>query len=181
MGKYLSNIPLNEGLEKYLNLLNINGMRETEYIDVEESLNRMSSEAIYAKLSAPFYNCSAMDGIAVKAESTSMANEQNMITLEESKDYVVVDTGDPIPKEFDAVIMVEDLLERSENTVKIIKPAIPWQHIRCLGEDVVEKEMVIPSFHTIRPQDIGAMISAKVDKIQVFKEFKVGIDRKSVV
>lgn len=175
MGKYLSNIPLNEGLEKYLNLLNINGMRETEYIDVEESLNRMSSEAIYANLSAPFYNCSAMDGIAVKAESTFMANEQNMITLEESKDYVVVDTGDPIPKEFDAVIMVEDLLERNENTVKIIKPAIPWQHIRCLGEDVVEKEMVIPSFHTIRPQDIGAMISAKVDKIQVFKEFKVGI------
>ena len=131
MGKYLSNIPLNEGLEKYLNLLNINGMRETEYIDVEESLNRMSSEAIYANLSAPFYNCSAMDGIAVKAESTFMANEQNMITLEESKDYVVVDTGDPIPKEFDAVIMVEDLLERSENTVKIIKPAIPWQQIRC--------------------------------------------------
>ncbi len=135
----------------------------------------MSSEAIYANLSAPFYNCSAMDGIAVKAESTFLANEQNMITLEESKDYIVVDTGDPIPKEFNAVIMVEDLLEKEDNSVKIIKPAIPWQHIRCLGEDVVEKEMIIPSFHTIRPQDIGSMISGKIDKIQVFKEFKVGI------
>ena len=71
--------------------------------------------------------------------------------------------------------MVEDLLEKEDNSVKIIKPAIPWQHIRCLGEDVVEKEMIIPSFHTIRPQDIGSMISGKIDKIQVFKEFKVGI------
>ena len=175
MGKYLSNIPLQEGIEKYCKFLDINKVRDTEYIDVEKSLNRMSSEAIYANLSAPFYNCSAMDGIAVKAESTFLANEQNMITLEESKDYIVVDTGDPIPKEFDAVIMVEDLLEKEDNSVKIIKPAIPWQHIRCLGEDVVEKEMIIPSFHTIRPQDIGSMISGKIDKIQVFKEFKVGI------
>lgn len=175
MGKYLSNIPLQEGIEKYCKFLDINKVRDTEYIDVEKSLNRMSSEAIYSNLSAPFYNCSAMDGIAVKAESTFLANEQNMITLEESKDYIVVDTGDPIPKEFDAVIMVEDLLEKEDNSVKIIKPAIPWQHIRCLGEDVVEKEMIIPSFHTIRPQDIGSMISGKIDKIQVFKEFKVGI------
>lgn len=175
MGKYLSNISLEEGLKKYLHSLNINKFRETEYVDVEDSLNRMSSEAIYANLSAPFYNCSAMDGIAVKAESTFLANEQNMVTLTENEDYIVVDTGDPIPKQFDAVIMVEDLLERENNSVKIIKPAIPWQHIRCLGEDVVEKEMIIPSFHTIRPQDIGSMISGKIDKIQVFKEFKVGI------
>ncbi|MGL5694864.1 MAG: molybdopterin biosynthesis protein, partial [Peptostreptococcaceae bacterium] len=46
---------------------------------------------------------------------------------------------------------------------------------RALGEDVVEKEMIIPSFHSIRPQDVGAMISGKIDKIKVFKEFKVGI------
>ena len=84
MGKYLSNIPLQEGIEKYCKFLDINKVRDTEYIDVEKSLNRMSSEAIYANLSAPFYNCSAMDGIAVKAESTFLANEQNMIMLEES-------------------------------------------------------------------------------------------------
>ncbi|MGL5329619.1 MAG: molybdopterin biosynthesis protein, partial [Peptostreptococcaceae bacterium] len=148
---------------------------EEEYIDVDDSLGRMSSEAIYANLSAPFYNCSAMDGIALKAESTFTANEQNIIKLEEEKDYIVVDTGDPIPKEFNAVIMVEDLLENEDGYVKIYKPAIPWQHVRALGEDVVEKEMIIPSFHSIRPQDIGAMISGKIDKIKVFKEFKVGI------
>ncbi|WP_330408614.1 molybdopterin biosynthesis protein [Romboutsia weinsteinii] len=175
MNKYLSNVPLEEGLEKYLSVLKNSRVRDTEYIDIEESLNRMSSDAVYAKLSSPFYNCSAMDGVAVKSKSTFFANEQNIITLIEGKDYVEVDTGDPIPKQFDAVIMIEDILEKDNNKVKIYKPAIPWQHIRCLGEDIVEKEMLIPSFHNIKPQDVGAMISARIDKIQVFKEFKVGI------
>ena len=175
MGKYLSNIPLQEGLEKYLNALKDKINKEVEYVDVEESLNRMSAEAVFAQLSAPFYNCSAMDGIAVKAEKTFYANDQNILTLKLDEDYVVVDTGDPIPRQFDAVIMVEDLLERNEESVKIYKPAIPWQHIRCLGEDIVEKEMLIPSYHIIRPQDIGSMISAKIDKVKVFKEYKVGI------
>lgn len=175
MGKYLSNIPLEEGLRQYLESLEGKYKLEEEYVDIDFALGRMSSEAIYANLSSPFYNCSAMDGIAVKAENTFMAHEQNIITLKENEEYVVVDTGDPIPKEFNAVIMVEDLLEKEDGHVKIYKPAMPWQHIRCLGEDVVEKEMIIPSFHTIRPQDIGAMISGKIDKVKVFKEFKIGI------
>ncbi|MGL5346627.1 MAG: molybdopterin biosynthesis protein [Peptostreptococcaceae bacterium] len=175
MGKYLSNIPLKEGLDGYLEILNEHKILKEEYIDVDESLNRISSEAVYANLSSPFYNCSAMDGIAVKSEKTFMANEQNIIELIENEDYIEVDTGDPIPKQFDAVIMVEDLLLKENGVVKIYKPAIPWQHIRCLGEDVVEKEMIIPSYHTVRPQDVGAMISGKINEIKVFKEFKVGI------
>lgn len=175
MGKYLSNIPLKEGLDNYLEILNKFKIAKEEYIDVDECLDRVSSEAVYANLSAPFYNCSAMDGIAVKSEKTFMANEQNIIELIENEDYIEVDTGDPIPKKFDAVIMIEDLLLKENGIVKIYKPAVPWQHIRCLGEDVVEKEMIIPSYHKIRPQDIGAMISGKIDKIKVFKQFKVGI------
>lgn len=174
MGKYLTNIPLNEGLKMYLDSLNEFKLEE-EYIDVEDSLGEMTSCCVYANLSNPFYNCSAMDGIAVNSEKTFMANEQNVITLKEDEDYIEVDTGDPIPKGFDAVIMIEDVLEKENGIVKIYKPAIPWQHIRCLGEDIVEKEMVLPSFHTIRPQDMASMISAKIDKVKVFRKLKVGI------
>jgi putative molybdopterin biosynthesis protein len=110
MGKYLTNIPLNEGLKMYLDSLNEFKLEE-EYIDVEDSLGEMTSCCVYANLSNPFYNCSAMDGIAVNSEKTFMANEQNVITLKEDEDYIEVDTGDPIPKGFDAVIMIEDVLE----------------------------------------------------------------------
>ena len=36
MGKYLSNITLQEGLEKYLNALKYKINKEFEYVDVEE-------------------------------------------------------------------------------------------------------------------------------------------------
>lgn len=175
MKRYLSNISLEEGLKKYTNEILSLKKIDTKFIDVDKCLNKVTSDAVFAKLSSPFYNCSAMDGVAVKSKLTFMANEQNIITLKEDKDYIEVDTGDPIPKEFDAVIMVEDLLEKKDGQIKIYKPATPWQHIRCLGEDIVETEMIVPSFHKIRPQDIASMISAKVDKVKVFKDFKVGI------
>ncbi|CEH34963.1 molybdopterin biosynthesis protein [Romboutsia lituseburensis] len=175
MGKYLMNIPLEDGLDQYLNEIKDLKKLEGEFIDVNDCLNKVTCEPVYSNLSSPFYNCSAMDGIAVKAKSTFMANEQNIITLKENIDYIEVDTGDPIPKDFDAVIMIEDVLSKENKTAKIYKPAIPWQHIRCIGEDIVEQEMIIPSFHKIRPQDIGAMISARVQNVKVFKGFKVGI------
>ncbi|MGL4912388.1 MAG: molybdopterin biosynthesis protein [Romboutsia sp.] len=175
MGRYLTNIPLEEGLNRYLQEIKYLNPLKSEYIDIDKCLNKVTSSAVYANLSSPFYNCSAMDGVAVKSSSTFMANEQNIVSLKDQEDYIEVDTGDPIPKEFDAVIMVEDLLEKENGIIKIYKPAIPWQHIRCLGEDIVESEMIVPSFHKIRPQDIGAMISAKVEKVKVFKDFKVGI------
>ncbi len=174
MIKYLTNIPLKEGLKTYLNKFTKIELKK-ESIDVEKSLGRKTSEAIYANLSNPFYNCSAMDGIAVVSNRTFMANEQNIVELKEYKDYIEVDTGDPIPKGYDAVIMIEDLLEKENGIAKIIKPAIPWQHIRCLGEDIVEKEMILPSYHTIRPQDVASMISGKVNNVHVFRKFKVGI------
>ena len=98
MGKYLTNIPLDEGLKQYLQVIENLKHLGTEYVEIEKCLNRMSCDAVYANLSSPFYNCSAMDGVAIKAESTFMANEQNIITLKENEDYVEVDTGDPIPK-----------------------------------------------------------------------------------
>ncbi|MCR8744798.1 molybdopterin biosynthesis protein [Romboutsia lituseburensis] len=175
MGKYLMNIPLEDGLNKYLNEIKDLKNLEGEFIDIDNCLNKVTCEPVYSKLSSPFYNCSAMDGIAVKAKSTFMANEQNIITLKENIGYIEVDTGDPIPKDFDAVIMIEDVLSKENKIAKIYKPAIPWQHIRCIGEDIVEQQMIIPSFHKIRPQDIGAMISARVQNVKVFKDFKVGI------
>ncbi len=62
-----------------------------------------------------------MDGIAVNSEKTLGANEKNHIALEEEKDYIVVDTGDPIPREYDSVIMVEDLIKVDDKRVEIYK------------------------------------------------------------
>lgn len=171
---YLSNYELKDALDEYFSKINHVFLKK-ELINTEESLGRVTAEAIYSKISSPFYNCSAMDGIALHSSKSIGASENNFITLEETKDYIVVDTGDPIPNEYECVIMVEDLIKVGDNKVQIYKSAAPWQNIRPLGEDIVENQLIIPSGSVIRPVDIGAMLAGSVNNIEVYKKPVVGI------
>lgn len=171
---YLSNYELKEAIDKYFSKIN-HVFLNKELINTEDSLGRVTAEAVYSKISSPFYNCSAMDGIALHSSKTIGASENNFITLEETKDYIVVDTGDPIPKEYDCVIMVEDIIKVDENKIQIYRSAAPWQHIRPLGEDIVENQLILPSGSAIRPVDIGAMLAGGVNSVEVYKKPKVGI------
>ncbi|MGH4120161.1 molybdopterin biosynthesis protein [Clostridium sp.] len=171
---FLSNMDLNDAVKLYFNkLLGIKG--EMEHVATWEAAGRVSYSAIYAKISSPFYNSSAMDGIATLSTKTYGASDRSHIELQEGIDYIVVDTGDPIPKEYDSVIMVEDLINVAKGKVAIYKSAAPFQHIRTIGEDIVETQLIIPSKHLIRPVDIGSIIAGGVNEIQVYKKPVVGI------
>lgn len=171
---FLTNIELDEAVKLYISKLG-NLKSQKEIINTIDSRERVVSSPVYSKMSSPFYNSSAMDGIATLSGKTFMASDRNQIELIEGKDYLVVDTGDPIPKEYDCVIMVEDLIKVSEDKVLIYKSAAPWQNIRPLGEDIVEGQLIIPSNHTVRPVDIGAMLAGGVNEIEVYKKPVIGI------
>ncbi len=146
-----------------------------ERIGVLESLGRVSSDSVFARVSSPNFNAAAMDGIAVKAKSTFGASEANPMRLVKDRDFIYVDTGDPITDPYDAVIMIEDVVEIGSDTVEIIKSAAPWQDIRPIGEDIVANEMIIPANHEIRPVDIAAMLSGGITELEVVRQPKVGI------
>lgn len=148
---------------------------DSEYIAAEYSCGRVTAEAVYAKKCDPVYNASAMDGIAVLAENTAEATEQNPLTLKRGGDFVYVNTGNPVPSRFDSVIMIEDVLVIDDDTIKILSPSRPYQHVRVVGESVVATEMVLPSFRKIRPIDIGAILASGNDKVKVVRQPKVGI------
>lgn len=171
---YLSNLELNEAVELYFNKIKPLKI-EIEKILTREASGRVTAAPVYSLMSSPFYNSSAMDGIAVQSSKTIGASDRNHIELTEGLDYIVVDTGDPIPREYDCVIMVEDLIPAGDKKVKIYKSAVPWQNIRPIGEDIVQNQLILPSNQVIRPVDIGAMIAGGVNNIQVYKRPKVGI------
>lgn len=171
---YLSNYELEEAINIFFSKISPLNMR-SETILTWEGSSRVTSEPIFAKISSPHYNSSAMDGIATLSTKTHGASDRNHIELTEGVDYVVVDTGDPIPREFDCVIMVEDLIRVDEKRVKIYKSAISWQNIRPIGEDIVETQLIVPSNHRIRPVDIGSVIAGGVNKIKVYKKPIVGV------
>lgn len=177
MGKkrnlYLKTIPVEEAREKYMDAVRELIAPKYEVIDVRNSLDRITGKAIYARYSSPLFNASAMDGVAVRAKDTDNASETDPVILKEDS-YVVVDTGDPIHPPYDAVIMAEDIVE-TEDGVRIIASAHPWQHIRPIGEDIVAGEMILPGNHKIRAIDVGVLLSAGILEIEVVKKPEVAI------
>lgn len=172
---YIENMPLEEARELWMKHLNSLGFfsSATETIEVLASLNRISSQAIHARRSSPHYPAAAMDGIAVRAADTFSASERTPASLSPDQ-YLEVDTGDYVPVDYDAVIMIEDV-NFDGNGVQIIKPAVPWQHIRSVGEDLVDQDLLMPSYTKIGPFELASLVTAAVTSIEVIKQPVVSI------
>ncbi len=134
-----------------------------EMVSLVSSVGRITAEPVFARYSVPEVHLAAMDGIAVISRQTRGASEQHPVTI---KQAVRVNTGNVVPPEYDAVIMIEDV--QIDHGEFIIRKAAPsWQHIRPAGEDIGESEMALPSGHRIRPHDTGALAAYGITEVPV--------------
>ncbi len=173
--EFLTNVPLEQALNEYKKLLSQNGFGcAQEKIPVTESCGRITSHAVYAHICAPHYHASAMDGIALRAKDTFGATETTPVRLTKEQ-FVVVDTGDLMPEDCDAVVMIEDVVWEDDGSVRLYDAAAPWQHIRQIGEDICAGEMILASYQKITPSAIGAMIAGGVLEVDVCTQPVVGI------
>ena len=175
---FLSDIPVDEAIGKFheaLDACGALGRTASEEVTLEEALGRVTARAVWAEVSSPHYDSAAMDGVAVRSRETTGATETSPLRLAVERQAVWVDTGDPMPAGFDAVIMVEVVHEVGESTIEILAPAPPYQHVRPLGEDIVATELVLPEGHRVRPIDLGACAAAGVTSVAVRKKPTVAI------
>jgi len=128
---FLETTPLDEAVKKWLEKVNPRPL-EGETVPVAESLGRVTAEAVTAKLSSPFFHSSAMDGYAVRAIDTFGASETTPKKLRIDEQAFYVDTGDPMPEGFNAVIMIEDV-NITNGSIEIITPVTPWQNVRTVA------------------------------------------------
>ncbi len=149
----------------------------SERIATSEAEGRVTAEPVFARLSSPGFHSAAMDGIAVRAEDTFSAHETNPLTLDlHSGEAVMINTGQPLPSDKNAVIMIENVsIDQEKGTATIMAPAFPWQHVRKIGEDIVATELLLPSHHLLLPADIGSLLAAGVAEIAVRKQPKITI------
>lgn len=183
---YLENTPLSEALSRWLTRLDSEGITKPfsgDTVSVPDALGRVTAEAVIARVSSPFYHSSAMDGYAVRFTDTFGASERTPMKLRIGSGAVPVNTGDPMPDGFNAVIMIEDVnIIRAvskehgvitEGYIEIISPATPWQHVRIIGEDIVATELILPENQKVRPVDIGAMLAGGHIDVKVRRKPKV--------
>jgi putative molybdopterin biosynthesis protein len=133
----------------------------------------VTAEAVWARRSSPDYDTAAMDGIAVRAAATVGASPTTPLQLE-GGDFVTVDTGDPLPDGFDAVVMREEV-HLNGSRAELQAAAAPYQHVRSIGEDVSATELLLPEGHRLRPVDVAAAGAAGVTELVVRRRPVVAI------
>ena len=102
-------MPLSEAKKIWEKTLQKNGFlskKSVEFIAVDDCLGRVTAEPVFAFRSSPSYNGAAMDGIAIRFTDLSAASEASPVRLQKGQ-YAPVNTGNSIPREFNAVVMIK--------------------------------------------------------------------------
>ncbi|WP_353684282.1 molybdopterin biosynthesis protein [Thermodesulfovibrio sp. 3907-1M] len=147
---------------------------DVETISVKSALGRVTAEPVFARFSSPYFHSAAMDGYAVKARDTFSATEREPVRLKIGVDAHWIETGDPLPEDFDAVIPVEDVSIK-DGYIEIYASVPPYNDVRPIGEDIVATELIIPESHVVRAVDIGAMLASGITEIKVRRKPVIGI------
>jgi putative molybdopterin biosynthesis protein len=162
---------LDRALELYLSRLRETGFFQprAENIKVSEALDRVLARAVFALRSVPHYNSAAVDGIAVRSSDTVQASKHAPKRLDRDH-FAIVNTGQPMPEGFDAVIMIEDVHFLEDGSVEIFEPVPSFHNVRTIGEDVVEYDMLFCRYHRLAPQDLSLLLAAGVFEVEVVKK-----------
>lgn len=189
---YLEDVPLDEAQAVFAAALREAGLFAplgVEEIAVAEANGRITATAIWAKLSAPHYHASAMDGYAVRARDTEGATETSPLQLVLADEWEEppsalpiaqpVNTGHALPFWANAVVMIEQTQQvtnaAGQECIEIRASLPPWHHVRALGEDMVATELVLPANHQLRPVDLGALAGSGHATVPVYRQPRVAV------
>ncbi|WP_343241576.1 molybdopterin-binding protein [Methanoculleus sp. UBA312] len=142
----------------------------TTRVPAAGAAGRITAKPVHSPLTVPATNIAARDGFAVVSSATLGAGDRNPALL---RNPCRVNTGNAIPPGYDAVVMIEDIVGE-EGRWSTQKTVLPGEHIHPAGEEIREGEMILPAGHTIRPCDIGALLSYGITEVDV-REVKVGL------
>lgn len=185
-----ANMPLEKVKSEYLAFLKERGFRPgTETVRIQTlrisgadsrempeqyAIGRVTAEPVYARACSPSCPCSAVDGVALDTRRIRLAADNHRLRLHPGQ-FTAVYTGDKIPDGCDAVIMAEDIRRNEDGSITVCAPAVPWQNIRQMGEDICAGEMILPSHTAITAASMAAMLTGGVNEIKVIKHPTVGI------
>ena len=164
-----------------------------ENIKSINSLNRVVSSNIFCGINYPTGDNAAFDGYAINSQDTknikkSLSKKFKIIGLiaagnkpfkKKIKKYDAVEimTGGIIPKGFDTIIPIEQIIfypnENNKKYILINKKIKKHNHVRFAGSDFKKKEIVVKKNTIIQPNHILAFKTLGIKNIKVKKKINI--------
>ena len=174
----LSDIPLDEALERWSSDLDFRRNSKelpSQLVGVEESVGRLTSETVVARLSSPSYYAAATSGLAIASHRTVSATPDNPVVLELREGIPFVETGHPMPEGCDTVVPFFELRSPDDYQLHVCRPSAPWRNVRPIGEDLAAGEVILPKGHRVRSLDLGALIAGGISELEVEAQPRIRI------
>ncbi len=169
----------------------IGGVRTgSETVLVSSALDRVTTKRCVSPAGLPAFARSAMDGYSVRAADTFGASDSMPAYLEVVGEIpmgkapqitlgpgqvAVAYTGGMLAGAADAVVMIEHTHSVGEATIEVVRSVAPGENVVQSDEDVRAGQDVVPQGHTMRPQDLGALLAVGVTSIEVARRPRVAI------
>ena len=159
-------------------------------LKIEESYGRIISKDVISPEDLPNFSRSTVDGFAVSAADTfgstegmpAYLNIGYEIVMGEEPDFELkkgevakIATGGMLPKNADAVVMLEHTQNIDENMIEVVKPVAPGENVIQTGEDTKKGEVILRKGHKLRPQDIGVLAGLGITAIWVYEKPRCSI------
>jgi molybdopterin molybdotransferase len=138
-----------------------------------DALGLACAEEVFAPLSLPRFDNSAMDGYAVRRDDVLAASQSAPVELPvvgeigagragpssiTAGQVAKIMTGAPMPAGADSVVPYE-WTDRGAERVRITQAPSPGQHIRLAGGDVTEGEHLVGAGTLLGPRHLGLLAS----------------------
>jgi len=163
---------------------------ESERVKISEAMGRVLSEDVLSRYPVPEFRRSSVDGYAVMAKDTQGATENLPVFLEVveevqmgqgAKSVIIsgqcayVATGGMIPEGADAMVMVEYCESFDEDNIAVYDAVSPGRNMVGIGEDMLADTILLSRGVVVRPQEIGALASAGIRDVSVYKKMRLTV------
>lgn len=154
-----------------------------EIVPIENAKDRISACDIYATHSMPTFNNSAMDGFGVKLnDSSQKVKVVEAIFAGSDKQPIFNDgqcvkimTGARVPSSVEAIVP-QELVEKIDDDYIVLPEDIKKnQHVRFLGEDIKDGELILSDGDEINFATITMLSSQGITHVKVYRQPKISV------
>ncbi len=180
-------LSVNEARERILSQIKITA---TESVALNDSLNRVLAEELFADSDYPPFDNSAVDGFAIKADKGGSNRTLKVVAdipagtaptvILNAGEAARIMTGAQLPQGADCVVPVEetDFNDRKAGTappktVTIDKQMSVGDNVRPRGMDMRLGDIVLNKGRTLKPQDLGLAATLGYAVVSVHKKPRV--------
>lgn len=145
--------------------------RELESVPLDQSVGRTLAETQYSRFTTPDSHISGCDGIAVRSADFA-GGVPDTAAWRPGVEYVIADTGDDFPDDYDAVIRIEEVTRLPEGGVQLSReePVRAGENVRARGSMIKEGDKLLDAGLVIRPTDLSALAIGGAFHVPVWKK-----------